>query len=275
MHETTTHMLVFAVHPVAPVAQPASSQATTCVAIIPARYNSTRLPGKPLLNINGLTMIEHVYRRTQQAESVSRVLVATDDERIVDTVIRFGGNACLTRPEHTCGSDRLAEVAATMTCEIVVNVQGDEPLIEPSLIDAVLAPLVDEPTITIATARCPITDPAELASPHVVKVVVDRRGEALYFSRAPLPTHQLPLAHTDAVLGYKHIGLYAYRRKTLLELARLGPTPLEQCEQLEQLRALESGYRIATIETDADPVGVDTAQDLERVRRLVSNRTVE
>lgn len=220
-------------------------------------------------------MIEHVYRRAQQAESVSRVLVATDDERIVDTVIRFGGDACLTRREHTCGSDRLAEVAATLTCEIVVNVQGDEPLIEPGLIDDVLAPLIAEPTVAIATARCPITDPAELASPNVVKVVVDRCGEALYFSRAPLPTHQLPLPPIGAVLGYKHIGLYAYRRTTLLELAHLGPTPLEQCEQLEQLRALESGYRITTIETDAGPIGVDTVQDLERVRRLTFNSTVE
>lgn len=263
-------MVTFAVHPVAPVAPPTAAQLTTSVAIIPARYESTRLPGKPLLDIGGHPMIEHVYRRAQQATSVARVLVATDDQRIADAVVRFGGDACLTRRDHTCGSDRLAEVAAALTCDIVVNVQGDEPLIEPRLIDAVLAPLVADATIGIATARCPITDPAALADPHVIKVVVDRRGNALYFSRAPIPSRPLSLPNRSAVLGYKHIGLYAYRRTTLLELARLGPTPLEQCEQLEQLRALESGYRIATVETDADPIGVDTADDLDRVRRLVS-----
>ena len=215
-------------------------------------------------------MIEHVYRRAQQATSVSRVLVATDDKRVADAVVRFGGDARLTRQDHACGSDRLAEVAATLTCDIVANVQGDEPLIEPLLIDAVLAPLVADPTLGIATARCPITDPAELENPHVVKVVVNRRGEALYFSRAPIPAHQPLKTNTGAVLGYKHIGLYAYRRKTLLELASVSPTPLERCEHLEQLRALESGHRIATIETSSDPIGVDTADDLDRVRRLVS-----
>lgn len=219
-------------------------------------------------------MIEHVHRRATEATAVQRVVVATDDARIADTVTAFGGEACLTRPEHPTGSDRLAEVARRLTSDIIVNVQGDEPLMPASLIEAVVAALVDDPTLGIATVRCPITDPALLADPHVVKVVVDSRGDALYFSRAPIP-HARDAMPERVALGNRHIGLYAYRRKCLLELADIPPTPLERLERLEQLRALESGHRIGTIATDEVPIGVDTPADLERVRHLVATRARE
>ncbi len=214
-------------------------------------------------------MIEHVYRRAAAA-SVGSVLVATDDPRIAAAVAAFGGETRMTSAAHPTGMDRLAEVADTLSCDLVVNVQGDEPLIEPLLIDAVLGALTDAPGVGIATARCPIVDPADLANPNIVKVVVDGAGHALFFSRAPIP-HCRGSAAAGTPLGYKHVGVYAYRRSCLIRLARLGPTPLEQCEQLEQLRALESGVRICTVETTSDPIGVDTPEDLAKVRRLVSS----
>ncbi len=262
-------MLVFAVHPVATDATHKTSPVTTAVAVIPVRFNSTRLPGKPLADIAGQTMIERVYRRAQRAKSVDRVLVATDDSRIADVVIKFGGNVYRTRSDHLTGSDRLAEVAESLTCDIIVNVQGDEPLLDPLLIDTVLHRLRTDPATHIVTARCAIKAQPEFNNPHIVKVVVDSDEDALYFSRSPIPHHQSEANRPDAVLGFKHIGLYAYRRSTLLELGRLQPTPLELTEQLEQLRALQYGYRIATVETDTHPIGVDTAEDLDKVRRLV------
>jgi len=261
----------FAVHPVARSKRHTHSPSATAVVIIPARYQSTRFPGKPLADIVGRPMIEHVYRHAEAAQSVHHVLVATDDPRIQDAVTAFGGDVRMTSASHTTGTDRLAAVAQNIECDLIVNVQGDEPLIEPSLIDESLAVLVSEPTCSIATVHCPITDPVELADPNVVKVVVDRAGNALFFSRAAIPHHR---SHRSAVngepLGHKHIGLYVYRRDCLLSLARLKPTPLERIEQLEQLRALESGYRIRTIETVQDPIGVDTPDDLQRVRRIMS-----
>jgi 3-deoxy-manno-octulosonate cytidylyltransferase (CMP-KDO synthetase) len=243
----------------------------TTTVVIPARYGSTRLPGKPLLDIAGRPMIEHVHRAATQVPGLHGVLVATDDARIADAVAGFGGKAWLTRPDHPTGSDRLAEVARRLTSDIIVNVQGDEPLMPPSLIQRVVAALADDPTLAIATARCPITDAGVLSDPHVVKVVVDARGDALYFSRAPIP-HARDAAPGRAVLGDRHIGLYAYRRTCLLELAEIPPTPLERLERLEQLRALESGYRIGTTATEEAPIGVDTPADLERVRQLVAAR---
>ena len=263
-------MVTFAVHPAVPAAHAPAFRPTAAV-VIPARYGSTRLPGKPLLDIGGRPMIEHVHRCATQASGVQRVLVATDDTRIAAAVASFGGEAWLTRREHATGSDRLAEVARRLTCDIIVNVQGDEPLMPPSLIHAVVAALADDPTLGIATVRCPITDAGLLSDPHVVKVVVDARGDALYFSRAPIP-HARDATPERAVLGHRHLGLYAYRRKCLLELAEIEPTPLERLERLEQLRALESGYRVGTIATDKAPIGVDTPADLERVRRLVAGR---
>ena len=266
-------VLLFAVHPAAVAAQstPAPAPVATATAVIPARYESSRLPGKPLADICGRPMIEHVYRRASAAVTIDRVIVATDDPRIADAVMAFGGDARLTRGDHRTGSDRLAEVARDLDADVIVNVQGDEPLVEPALIDRLVAALAGDPALEIATAGCPITDPAELASPHVVKVVVDTRGDALYFSRAPIP-HRVDArgAVTDVPLGSKHIGLYAWRRAALLALAATPPTPLERSERLEQLRALEAGLRMRVLPTDADPIGVDTPDDLARVRRIVA-----
>ena len=240
------------------------------VAIIPARYRSTRLPGKVLADIGGRPMVEHVYRRATAAAGVGRVLVATDDERVAEAVSAFGGNVAMTSAGHPSGLDRLAEVAGGLTSDIVVNVQGDEPLVDPALIDAVVGALSTS-SIDIATARCPIRAPDELGDPNAVKVVADRRGDALYFSRAPIP-HRRDATGGGDVLGYRHVGLYAYRRNCLLDLARVAPTPLERSERLEQLRALESGFRIRTVETASAPAGVDTPGDLRRVRELFASQ---
>ena len=240
------------------------------VAIIPARYRSTRLPGKVLADIGGRPMVEHVYRRASAAAGVGRVLVATDDERVAAAVAAFGGDVRMTSSGHPTALDRLAEVAATLTSEIVVNVQGDEPLVDPALIDEVVAALA-APAVHIATARCPITTPEEFGDPNAVKVVADRAGDALYFSRQPIP-HRRDDSRRNGVIGFRHVGLYAYRRSCLLELASIEPTPLERCERLEQLRALESGLRIRTVETASAPAGVDTPADLQRVRQLFAAR---
>jgi 3-deoxy-manno-octulosonate cytidylyltransferase (CMP-KDO synthetase) len=238
------------------------------VALIPARFGSTRFPGKPLADIDGRPMIEHVYRRAESASSVSEVIVATDDLRIATRVSDFGGRVRLTKPTHQTGTDRLAEVVAKIDCDIAVNVQGDEPLIDPRAIDQAIAPLLDDPTVQMTTLYKRITQPSELADPNVVKVVVDRGGFALYFSRAPIPYIRDPRGGWPPL--YRHIGLYAYRRSVLLVLAGLDPTPLERAERLEQLRALEHGIRIKAVETPYDSLSVDTPDDLEAVRRLLS-----
>jgi 3-deoxy-manno-octulosonate cytidylyltransferase (CMP-KDO synthetase) len=204
-------------------------------------------------------MIEHVYRRAAAARGVDAVVVATDDDRIAAAVEHFGGIVRLTQTAHRTGTDRVAEVARELDCEIVVNVQGDEPLIEPEMIAEVIEPLAVSNIVQMSTARRTITDAADYASPHVVKVVVDRLGDALYFSRAPIPYRGQ---------AFKHVGLYGYRREFLLTFAALPQTPLELAESLEQLRALEHGLRIRTVETRYDSIGVDTPEDLERVRRL-------
>ena len=209
-------------------------------------------------------MIEHVYRRAAAARSVDVVIVATDDERIAGAVERFGGRAVLTGRHHRSGTDRLAEVAASLECALVVNVQGDEPLLEPRTIDEAVAPF-DDPSVLMSTLRRRLTDRAEYLSPHVVKVVVDRNADALYFSRAPIP-HWRDGDGAPPAGVFVHVGVYVYRRDFLVHLAGLPPTPLEQCEMLEQLRALEHGFRIRAIETTAESVGVDTPEDLERVR---------
>ena len=234
------------------------------VAIIPARYESTRFPGKPLALIAGRPMIQHVYERTRAVPRVARTLVATDDERIATAVRRFGGEVLMTRPTHPSGTDRIAEVAADLDCEVVVNVQGDFPFLEPDMVDRTIAPLQATPDLPMATLKVPIVDPAELANPNVVKVVTGVDGYALYFSRSPVPYWRDAAA--GPVLGYRHVGLYVYRRDFLLRFAQLAPTPLEQAEKLEQLRALESGFRIKVVETADAGVEVDTPQDLERAQ---------
>jgi 3-deoxy-manno-octulosonate cytidylyltransferase (CMP-KDO synthetase) len=237
------------------------------VAIVPARFESTRLPGKPLALIDGKPMVQHVYERACAAPALDRVMVATDDARIADVVRGFGGDAVMTSAAHQSGTDRIAEVAAGLDAAIIVNVQGDLPFLEPAMIDAAIAPLRDDPALPMATVKTPIRDAQQMQNPHVVKVVTDREGYALYFSRSPLPCWR---DAAEEILGYKHIGLYAYRRDFLLTFAYLAPAPLERAEKLEQLRALEWGFRIRVAHTDGDGIEVDTPQDLERARARVS-----
>jgi 3-deoxy-manno-octulosonate cytidylyltransferase (CMP-KDO synthetase) len=249
------------------------------VAIIPARYGSTRLPGKPLSDIHGKPMVQHVHERVRLARSVERVLVATDDERIVRAVQGFGGEAVRTSPDHASGTDRVAEVARGIEAELVVNVQGDEPMLDPAWIDAAVAALRADAGLPIATLSLPLAGAHELADPSVVKVVVDGRDEALYFSRSAIPYVRLaeadPRRAADVVveqgLARRHVGLYAYRRDALARLAALPPSPLERAEGLEQLRALQDGMRIRVVERQGSPgVAVDTPADLERVRELLA-----
>jgi 3-deoxy-manno-octulosonate cytidylyltransferase (CMP-KDO synthetase) len=213
-------------------------------------------------------MIEHVYRRAAEARGVDAVVVATDDSRIAAAVERFGGIVRMTAATHRTGTDRIAEIARALECDILVNVQGDLPLIAPEMIAQVVAPLKADPAERMSTVCTPLTDPAEYARPSVVKVVVDRTGHALYFSRSPIP-YRRPDEAVDAGT-YKHIGMYAFRREFLLEYAALAQTPLEQAESLEQLRALEHGVRIRVVETQYESIEIDTPDDLERVRRLVA-----
>jgi len=213
-------------------------------------------------------MIEHVYRRASAASSVSRVIVATDDRRIEEAVQAFGGTAVMTSAAHQSGTDRLAEVAAAIDCDLVVNVQGDEPVLAPETIDAAVAPFADDPALEMSTLRRRITDSTELHNPNVTKVVVDGGGFAMYFSRAPIPHTR---AGQPAAAAWAHIGLYVYRRETLLRLAALPHTALERAEALEQLRALEHGIRIRAIETSHESIGVDTPEDLERVRTMLAH----
>lgn len=244
------------------------------VAIIPARYASTRLPGKPLATIGGRPMVRRVVERVQLARSIGRVIVATDDERIRDAVAPTGVDVAMTRADHPSGTDRLAEVAAGLAHAVVVNVQGDLPLLDPAMIDRLVARMradVDLPMVTLAQ---PIRDVEELASPHVVKVVADRRGRALYFSRSPIPHDRDGTRSPDAPLGWRHIGLYAYRRDVLLRLAGLAPTPLEERERLEQLRALENGIAIGVEawESEDAVIEVDVQADLERAEAALGGR---
>ena len=233
--------------------------------VIPARYASTRLPGKPLKDIAGKPMICRVYERAAQAKRVSATLVATDDERIKTAVEEHGGQAMMTRNDHPTGTDRLAEVAAAHTeADLIIHVQGDEPLIDPGLIDELAAAFDDDADLQMATVMTEITDPEEQKNPNNVKVVTDQNGYALYFSRSLMPYPR----HEGKSPVYKHIGIYAYRRDFLLRFAKMPQTPLEQAESLEQLRALENGYRIRVIKTNARFVGVDTAEDLARVNEI-------
>jgi 3-deoxy-manno-octulosonate cytidylyltransferase (CMP-KDO synthetase) len=256
------------------VSKPNTSQmahaAPKIVAIIPARYGSTRFPGKPLADLAGKPMIQHVYERVSLARRVDEVLIATDDERIQSAVEGFGGTAVMTG-QHPSGTDRVAEVASELRADIVVNVQGDEPLIDPAMVDELIAPLLNDPALPMATLAARLTDEEELRSPGVVKVVRDRRGRALYFSRSLIPYPRD--AEVAAHLYRKHIGIYAYRRDFLLDLAARGPSPLERAEGLEQLRALESVDWIQVLDTDYDSVGIDTPEDLEMARRALARQS--
>jgi 3-deoxy-manno-octulosonate cytidylyltransferase (CMP-KDO synthetase) len=241
---------------------------TSVLAVIPARYQSSRLPGKVLAPIAGRPMIEHVYRRASGARSVDAVVVATDDERIGDAVGAFGGVAVMTASSHQSGTDRLAEVASQVSCDLIVNVQGDEPMLDPGVIDLVVEAMQDDPSIEMGTAARRLRDANELSNPNMVKVVRDAQGFALYFSRAPIPHGRDRSAVDEARV---HLGLYVYRRETLLRLSQLRPGHLEQLEALEQLRALENGIRIKVVDTDYSSTEVNTPEDLERVRQQYGN----
>jgi len=239
------------------------------VAIIPSRYSSTRLQGKPLIDIAGKTMVQRVCESAQKAQLIDQVIVATDDKRILEVVIDFGGKAEITSTLHLSGTDRIAEVADHLSCDIVVNLQGDEPLMEPKLIDEVVRLVVDNPEIYMASAKSPIRQMEELTNSNVVKVVSDYDGYALYFSRSPIPYCSIKSEAMPAPIGFKHIGLYVYRKEFLMEFVALEPSTLEKQEGLEQLRALENGYRIKLVHTEYDSIGVDTSEDVERVIKRI------
>jgi 3-deoxy-manno-octulosonate cytidylyltransferase (CMP-KDO synthetase) len=237
--------------------------------VIPARYASSRFPGKALARIDSRTIIEHVYERVSMARYLGTVLIATDDERILEEARRFGARAVMTRADHASGTDRVAEVASAFEdAELVVNIQGDEPLIDPNAIDAAVLPLLDEPSIPMGTLKKRIEIPREIADPNVVKVVTNRFENAVYFSRAAIPFGRDAAQDTRPVAYYKHVGLYVYRRDFLLRYPDLPVGPLERTEKLEQLRALENGFTIRVVETDYESMGVDTPADLEYVREM-------
>ena len=248
------------------------------VAIIPARYNATRFPGKPLALLKGKPLIQHVYEHASRANLVASLLVATDDQRIYDTVVNFGGRALMTSSSHESGTDRIAEAASHIECDYVINVQGDEPFIEPEMIDDVVNLLYNDDSVSISTLAKRVTDIHEIFSPHVVKVVMDDEGFALYFSRAPIPyhrdefvevgvmSHEVQAAHinTGNLEFYKHIGIYGYRKDALMKFSSLKQCRLEKIEKLEQLRALNAGMKIKVKETQFDTFGIDTKEDLRK-----------
>jgi 3-deoxy-manno-octulosonate cytidylyltransferase (CMP-KDO synthetase) len=241
------------------------------LAVIPARQASTRFPGKPLARIAGKPMIQHVVERVRQAGLVSQIVVATDEDPIKLAVEAFGGQAVLTRRDHRTGTDRVAEVATQIPAEIYVNVQGDEPLIDPGTVDALVSAMLEDPAIQLATPCTAILLPNDIMDPNIVKVVRDFDGNALYFSRAPIPWVR-ETSETAAARHWKHLGLYAFRRDALLEFPTLPPGELERVEQLEQLRWMENGFHIAVVETDYDAVSVDVPADVERVEKLLASR---
>lgn len=235
--------------------------------IIPARYASTRFPGKPLADIGGQSLIERVYRQVQQTTCIQEVIVATDDERILRHVLDFGGQAVMTHSGHASGTDRCAEAAAALSgFDIVINIQGDEPFIRPEQIEAALAPLLSSSDVGIATLAKKIDCREDIFNPNVVKVVFNERGKAMYFSRSPIPyLRGVPEAEwPGGVDFFKHIGLYAFRREVLSELTRLPMSAHERAESLEQLRWLDAGYTISVTETPFETIGVDTPEDVER-----------
>lgn len=233
--------------------------------VIPARYASVRFPGKSLASIGGKPMIQHVWERASQSRYLSQLVIATDDERIAAAARSFGAPVRMTRSDHASGTDRVAEAASSSDAPIIVNIQGDEPLIDPGAIDTAILALLDEPGCEMATLKRRISNPAEIANPNVVKVVTARNGDALYFSR-----HPIPFDRGSEGEWWKHIGLYVYRRALLMGYSSLPVGPLERAERLEQLRALENGIAIRVAETEYDTIGVDTPEDLAAVQKLFS-----
>ncbi len=250
-------------------------------AVIPARYGSTRFEGKPLADILGKPMIQYVYEGVQQSKLINEVIIATDDQRIAEAVESFGGKVVMTSPTHFSGTDRVAEVARKLKSEIIVNVQGDEPLIKGNIIDRAIRPLLIDETLHMSTLMTRIEEVRDWLNPHIVKVVVDQKDLALYFSRSPIPfprdlhigqleSHPFGTERPLPKRVFKHIGVYVFRRKFLLLFSKMKPTPLEKLEKLEQLRALENGYRIKATPVSYEPMCVDTPEDLQKVITYLS-----
>jgi 3-deoxy-manno-octulosonate cytidylyltransferase (CMP-KDO synthetase) len=238
------------------------------VVVIPARYGATRLPGKPLVPLAGKPMIQRVFERAKLAKTPSQIIVATDDERILHAVQAFGGEARMTRPDHRTGTERVAEVAAHVEGDVFVNVQGDEPLLDPAAIDTAVNALLEEPPAAVATVATTIKTPADIMDPNVVKTVLDFDGNALYFSRAPIPWVRDTAGHI-VVRHWKHLGLYVFQRDALLDYPTLPQGDLERIEQLEQLRWMENGVKIRVAEVEHDAVSVDIPEDVARVEKLL------
>lgn len=255
----------------------------SAVGVIPARYGSSRLPGKPLADLQGKPLLYHVYHRASQASSLREVWIATDDQRIYDAAAAFGARVIMTRGHHRSGTDRIAEVADKIDADFVVNIQGDEPLIDFAAIDHVVRLLAQDTAAEMATLKALIHDPEDLWNPSVVKVVTDQRGYAIYFSRVPIPyprVKESPNADLRNLISsrpdllkhfFRHVGLYAYRREFLMRFTTWAPSPLELLEDLEQLRAIEHGSKIRVDLTQTSTFGVDTPEDLERIRKMVGN----
>ena len=239
------------------------------IAIIPARMASTRFPGKPLANILGLPMIEHIRQRAMLCPLISEVIIATCDQEIYDAVLRYGGQAVMTADNHERGSDRVAEAAAQFEADIVINVQGDEPLINPAMFEPLLVPLLSEPELVCTNLMVKINSKKIFNNPNVVKAVCDQRGNALYFSREPIPS--VEKAENNKFVKYQQLGIYAFRRDFLLAFADLEPTPLEKIESVDMLRVIEHGYPLRMVLSPFPAIGVDTSADLERAIALMKN----
>jgi 3-deoxy-manno-octulosonate cytidylyltransferase (CMP-KDO synthetase) len=253
---------------------------TKISAVIPARYGSTRFEGKPLADILGKPMIQYVYEGVRQSKLIDEVIVATDDQRIIEAVKSFGGKAAMTSSTHFTGTDRVAEIARKLRSEIIVNVQGDEPLIKGDIIDKAINPFLTDDALQMSTLMTRIEEVRDWLNPHIVKVVVDQKNFALYFSRSPIPfprdlqigrlqSHPFGTNRPLPKRVFKHIGVYVFRRKFLLHFSKMKPTPLEKLEKLEQLRALENGWRIKVTPVDYEPICVDTPEDLQKVEAFL------
>jgi len=235
------------------------------IGVIPARWASTRFEGKVLAKIAGKPMIQHVFERVKKSEKLDDVLIATDSNEVFQAAEGFGANVVMTRSDHPSGTDRIAEAVKDLDVQIVVNIQGDEPLIEHAIIDKLVGALETDRTSVMATVIKVIKDEQELNNPNVVKVVIDKDGHALYFSRSMIPYNR----DGEEIIAYKHLGIYAYRKDFLLQYSDLPKSKLEQSERLEQLRVLEAGYRIKTVVTDLETIGVDTKEDLKKVEGIL------
>lgn len=245
------------------------SSSLRIAAVIPARYASTRLPGKPLIKIGGVTMVERVYRQAKKARHVNEVIVATEDQRIAEAVSAFGGQSIMTSPDHFSGTDRLAEVAALRPdFDIIVNVQGDQPMIDPNAIDAAIAPMLSDPSIEMSTIAAPLEDKQGAENPDTVKVVLDNAGFALYFSRSPIPYYR---DQSGKSVYLAHVGLYVYKRDCLAKVAAMEPSPLEIAESLEQLRALAAGIKIKVVTTSYFAPEVNVPSDVGLIETLLSS----